>query len=243
MKDAPKTTPRNLHLKARSIILRVVLVVVVIGGLAWTGRYFGEYIPEFDAWIANLGIWGPIVFCLLFLICTGLLAPESILAVAAGVAFGMLEGFILVVVINFIGAILWFWIARKFLHSWVHRALDRHRNLEAIEKATAKQGFKLMVLLRLGPFSYGFLNLILGTSDVRFWPYALALVGVIPGNVATVYFGAVAKHVAKKAAHADNLSETHFMVMIGGFAVTIAIVAFIAHVAHKAIKEIQAETT
>ena len=236
----PATKPKaKKHLKARSIILHIIIVVVVIGALAWLGRYFGEYIPEFEIWIKNLGIWGPIVFALLFLLITGLQAPESLLAVAAGVAFGFLEGIILVVIINVIGAVLWFWIARKLLRSWVHRVLERHPKLEAIEEATAKEGFKLMVLLRLGPFSYGMLNFMLGASDAKFWPYAFALIGVIPGNLVTVYFGAVANHVAKKAAHADNLSDTHFVVMIVGFAVTIIVVAIVAHVAHRALKKYQ----
>ena len=115
--------------------------------------------------------------------------------------------------------------------------------LEAVEKATAKEGFKLMVLLRMGPFSYGMLNFMLGASDVRFWPYAFSLIGIIPGNFATVYFGTMAKHVAKKAANSDNLSHTHFVIMGVGFAVTIIVVAVIAHVARKALKKYQVETT
>lgn len=233
---------KKRHLKTRSIILRVVLAVAIIGALAWAGQYFGEYIPAFESWIKGLGVWGPVVFALLFLVITGLQAPESILAIAAGVAFGMLEGILLVIAVNVIGAIFWFWIARKFLSNWVHRALERHPKLEAIEEATAKEGFKLMVLLRMGPFSYGMLNFMLGASDVRFWPYAFALIGVIPGNIATVYFGTVAKHVAKKAADADDLSNTHFYIMIAGFAVTIAIVAIVAHVARRALKKYQTES-
>lgn len=231
------------HLKTKSIILRIVIAAVVIGLLAWLGRYFGQYIPEVESWIKGLGIWGLIVFAILFLIITGLQAPESILAIAAGVVFGFAEGLALVIVVNIIGAILWFWIARKFLRGWVHRVLERHPKLEAIEQATAQEGFKLMVLMRLGPFSYGMLNFMLGASDVRFWPYAFALIGAIPGNIATVYFGNVASHVAKHAADSDDLSNPHFYIMIGGFVVTIIVVAIVAHVARRALKKYQAEST
>jgi uncharacterized membrane protein YdjX (TVP38/TMEM64 family) len=227
--------PRR-NLKARSIIVRVVLVVVIIGILAIAGRWFGGEIQPLEDWIRSIGIWGPIVFCLIFLLITGLQLPESILAVSAGVIFGLGAGLAILITINIIGAILWFWIARKFLRNWVHRVLGRHPKLEVIEKATANEGFKLMVLLRLGPFSYGALNFILGASDVRFWPYCLALIGVLPGNFATVYFGSMADHVAKKAAHADY-DDPHFALMAIGFAVTILVVSVIGHVAHKALKK------
>ena len=227
--------PRR-NLKARSIILRVIVLAVIIGIVAIAGRWFGGEIQPLEEWIRSIGIWGPIVFCLIFLLITGLQLPESILAVAAGVIFGLGEGLSILIVINVIGAIFWFWIARTYLRNWVHRVLGRHPKLEIIEKATANEGFKLLVLLRLGPFSYGALNFILGASDVRFWPYCLALIGMIPGNFATVYFGSLADHVAKKAAHADN-DDPHFVLMAIGFTVTILVVSIIAHVAHKALKK------
>ena len=238
-----KNEPRRHPLKSRSIMLRVILAVLAIGILAIVGRWFGSEIGPFEDWIRNLGFWGPIAFCLLFLIVTGLQLPESLMAIAAGVAFGLPVGLAILVFINIVGAILWFWVARKYLRGVVHRILSRHPKLEAIEQATAMEGFKLIVLLRMGPFSYGTLNLMLGASDVRFWPYCLALVGVIPGNFATVYFGSMARHVASKAADSDNLSDTHFILMAIGFGVTLTVVSIIARVAHDALKKYQLEVS
>ena len=232
---------KHRALKGKSILLRIAIAILVIGMLAIAGRWFGSEIGPFEDWIRSLGFWGPIIFCVIFLVITGLQLPESIMAIAAGVAFGLPEGLAILVAANIIGAILWFWIARRFLTGMVHRILSRHPKMEAIEQATAMEGFKLIVLLRLGPFSYGALNFMLGASDVRFWPYCLALIGVIPGNFATVYFGSMAKHVASKAANADNLSDTHFVIMAIGFAVTLAVVGIIARVAHDALKKYQLE--
>ena len=228
-------------LRGRSILARIGVVILAIGLVALAGRWFGAQIQPFESWIDGLGFWGPIAFCAIFILFTGLQLPESIMAVAAGVAFGLGEGLVILVAVNFMGAILWFWVARKFLRGTVRRILARHPRMEAVEKATALQGFKLIVLLRLGPFSYGALNFMLGASDVRFRPYCLALVGVVPGNFATVYFGSMAKHVASKAAHADNLSDTHFAIMAVGFAVTVAVVAMIAKIAHDSLKRYQLE--
>ena len=126
----------------------------------------------------------------------------------------------------------------------VNRVTPTDWRAVTIEQATADQGFKLMVLLRLGPFSYGFLNLVLGASKVRFWPYTLALVGVIPGNFATVYFGTLATHVAKKSVKhgsVDNLDPAHFYMMGFGFLVTLVVVVIIAHIARHTLKKYELE--
>lgn len=232
-----RTEAPSRHLHARSILLRVVFALCAVAALAFAGRWFGAEIVPIEDWIRSIGFWGPLVFCLLFILITGAQLPESLLAVTAGVLFGLGEGLVILIAVNVIGAIFWFWIARRFLRNWVHRVLGRHPKLEAVEKATASQGFRLMVLLRLGPFSYGALNFMLGASDVRFRPYCLALVGMIPGNFATVYFGSVAKHVAKHAAGADNLDQSHFIMLVSGFVVTVLVVGIIAHVARKALRD------
>ena len=224
------------------IVLKVLVIIAVILAIGFGGRYFGQMIPQFENWVTSIGIWGPFVFVVLFILLTGMQLPESVLAVAAGVAFGLVKGFALVVLVNFLGAIVWFWIARWFLRKFVTRFLRKHPKLSAIEEATTDEGFKLMVLLRLGPFSYGFLNLALGASDSKFKPYLLSLIGVIPGNFATVYFGSMAAHVAKRAAHADNLSDAHFAIMGFGFVVTITVLIIVTHVARQALKNYELKT-
>lgn len=228
----------------RRILIRVAAVVGCIGLVAVLGYFFGQYVVQFEGWVRSLGVWGPVIFVVAFLVLTGLQVPESVLAVAAGACFGLAEGIGLTIGVNFVGALLWFLVARHLLRGVVNTFLARHPKLNAIEQATASQGFKLMLLLRLGPFSYGFLNLALGVSSVRIKPYLLALVGVIPGNVATVYFGSLATHVAKrsvKGASMDNLSDLHFVLMGFGFLVTLVVVVVIAHVARHTLKKYELE--
>ena len=228
----------------RRILSKILGVLLIIGAVAVLGYFFGQYVPDFEQWVKSIGIWGPIIFALAFLVLTGLQVPESVLAVSAGVCFGLVWGIIYVVVVNIAGAIIWYWIARSLLSGKVRQFLAKHPKLQAVEQATADQGFKLMVLLRLGPFSYGFLNLVLGASRVRFWPYTLALVGVIPGNFATVYFGTLATHVAKKSVKhgsVDNLDPAHFYMMGFGFLVTLVVVVIIAHIARHTLKKYELE--
>ena len=236
----PTYQPHHL----RKILTKIITVLLMIGGIAVMGYFFGQYVKQFEGWVQSIGIWGPVIFIIAFLILTGAQVPESVLAVAAGASFGLKDGIILVILVNIAGAIIWFWIARLLLARFVNKFMGKHPKLEAIEQATADEGFKLMVLLRLGPFSYGFLNVALGVSKARFWPYTLALIGVIPGNFATVYFGSLASHVAKKTVKqgsVDDLSSAHFYLMGFGFLVTLIVVVIIAHVARHTLKKYELE--
>jgi uncharacterized membrane protein YdjX (TVP38/TMEM64 family) len=85
------------------------------------------------------------------------------------------------------------------------------------------------------------LNAILGASNVKLMPYLLSLIGTFPGNFATVYFGAVAQHMAQKSAGTDTLSTAHEISLVVGFVVTIIVFLFVGHVAHHAIESAEEE--
>ncbi|MCH2161270.1 MAG: VTT domain-containing protein, partial [Phycisphaerales bacterium] len=129
-----------------------------------------------------------------------------------------------------------FWMYRLLFRNRVKRFLAKHPKLNAVEEAVSSQGFRLMALLRLGPFNYTVLNAVLGASEVRFRAFMFALIGAFPGNFATVYFGFVARHIAMKRAGTDNLSTAHEIIAIVGFVVTVVVCLFVGHVARHALK-------
>ena len=223
------------------ILLRIGLIGLAIALIAIFGKWLGGQLPVFESWIKSLGWWGPLVFLGLFIVLTLLQVPESLLAIAGGVAFGLWAGFCWVILANVCGAAIGFWCYRLLFRHRLQLILNRHPKMKAVTDAVASKGFKLMVLLRLGPFNYSMLNAVLGASQVRFLPFMLALVGAFPGNFATVYFGTVAKHIAQKRAGTDNLDTTHEIVLIAGFVVTIIVCLFIAHVARHALKQAAAD--
>ena len=142
---------------------------------------------------------------------------------------------------NVCGAAVGFWCYRLLLRHRLQAILQRHQKMKAVTDAVAARGFRLMVLLRLGPFNYSMLNAVLGASEVRFLPFMFALIGAFPGNFATVYFGTLARHIAQKRAGTDNLDTTHEIILISGFVVTIIVFLFIAHVARHALKQAAAD--
>ena len=51
----------------------------------------------------------------------------------------------------------------------------RWRKWEVIDKAIEKEGWKLLVLLRLSPLvPYNLLNITMAATKIHFWPFAIA---------------------------------------------------------------------
>lgn len=235
-----KAVAKSPH-RWRRILLRLFLIGLAVALVAIFGKWLGTQLPLFEDLIKRLGWWGPVVFLAIFIILTLLQVPESLLAIAGGVAFGLWYGFGWVILANICGAAVGFWCYRILLRHKLESILQKHPKMEMVVRAVASKGFKLMVLLRLGPFNYSMLNAVLGASEVRFLPYMLALIGAFPGNFATVYFGTIATHIARKRVGTDNLDTTHEIVLITGFVLTILVFLFIAHVARHALKQAQAD--
>ena len=221
------------------MVLGAAGLVVIL--LVFFGQWLGEQLPFFEAWIKSLGWWGPAAFVVAFTVLTMVQIPESFLAIAAGVIFGLQEGLGIVIFANIVAALIAFWFYRFLFKSRLERMLKNHPKTHAVESAITAKGFKLMVLLRLGPFNYSVLNAILGASDVKVMPYLFSLIGTFPGNFATVYFGAVAQHMARKSAGTDTLSTAHEISLVVGFVVTIIVFLFVGHVAHHAIERAEAD--
>ena len=138
-----------------------------------------------------------------------------------------------------IGAILIFFISRKLLYKPVRRRMEQHPKLMAFDEAAGKQGFKLMFLLRLAPVNYSLLCYVLSVSSAKFRPYALACLGMFPGNISTVYFGFTARHVTEVASHQASTNWVKETSIYAGLGFAILASAVVARIAMRAVKKMQ----
>jgi len=220
-------------------LLRCLVGALILAVLYLLIHFLEPYMPDLRALVTSLGLWGPLVYCVIFIVLTVLFFPESIIAIAAGTLFGFWMGIVWVVVAGTIGAALIFLIGRKFFYTPVRGQLQKHPRLMAFDEAAGKEGFKLMFLLRLSPLNYSLLCYVLSVSSAKFRPYVLACLGMFPGNISTVYFGFTARHVTEVAAHqasTDWVKEVSIYVGLG-FAILASTV--VARVAMRAVKKMQ----
>ena len=223
----------------RKILLQCLLGAIVLTGLFLLIHFLEPWMPSIRTWVKSLGAWGPLAYCLLFIILTIFFFPESVIAIAAGTLFGFWMGILWVVVAGTIAAILIFGLTRSMFRGNIRQRLKQHPKLLAFDEAAGREGFKLMFLLRMAPLNYSLLCYLLAVSSARFKPYALACLGMFPGNISTVYFGYAARHVTEVASHnqpTDWVKETSIYT---GLAFTIIASTIVARIAMRTVRKMQ----
>ncbi|MEO8128913.1 MAG: TVP38/TMEM64 family protein [Bryobacteraceae bacterium] len=144
-----------------------------------------EWANGFQRWIEGLGAFGFVAFAAVYIVATVLLVPVSVLTVVAGLAFGVVAGFPLVVLSATIGATLAFLVARYWLHDRVNALVGKRPGLKAVNQAISEEGWKIVALLRLSPvLPINLQNYFYGVTDVKLIHYIPAtFLGILPGTL------------------------------------------------------------
>jgi len=199
------------------------------------------YMPKVENFIVALGVWGPILFILLFILGTTILFPEAIFALAAGAIFGIWWGLIWMTIAGTIASLVMFFIGRNILKLPVETLLQKHPKLQAFNKAVSN--FKIIALLRLSPFNYSALCYLASVSKLKFSSYTYASIAMIPGFLSTTYIGYAAKHaadLAKTYKETGKLpagdSVVHEITVYGGLLIAVGVSFAVAKIALKAVK-------
>jgi uncharacterized membrane protein YdjX (TVP38/TMEM64 family) len=111
---------------------------------------------------------------------------------------------------------------------YVEKVLKDKPTFQNLDKAISKEGFKLMLLLRLSPlFPFALSNYLYGASSINFWPYFFGTaIGFAPGTFAYVYAGRIGK-----ALTIDSASSEPWYVYVGGLAIVVALLKVAGDVA------------
>jgi uncharacterized membrane protein YdjX (TVP38/TMEM64 family) len=176
------------------LVWKGVAALAAVGALvaAWWLLPLASWIDTFRLWVAEQGIWGHVIFAMVYAVATVALAPGALLTLAAGVAFG-LQGFPTVVIGATIGAALAFLVGRYFARGWVERQIEKSRIFQAIDKAVEEDGWKIVGLMRLSPLvPFNLQNYFFGVTKVGFWPYVITtFFGIMPGALLYVWIGSL----------------------------------------------------
>ena len=223
----------------------VLIGLAVLAALILGGRQAGRYIPQFAAWVESLGFWGPLVFILGYAVATVAFIPGSLLTLAAGAIFGLVQGTIYTLVGATLGASAAFLVARYLARGAIERRIADNAKFAAIDRAVGKEGFKIVALLRLSPvFPFNLLNYSLGLTRVRFLDYFLASIAMLPGTLLYVYYGKAAGSLAAVAGGTQAEKGTGYWVTLGiGLLATVVVTTFITRLAGKALRQEIGEET
>ena len=195
-----------------------------------------DHVVELTDSMGNLGI---AYFGVAYCIAEILAVPAIPLTASAGFLFGPLKGTAVVLFSASIAAAVSFQIGRTLLRDYVENILQDYPKFAAIDKAIGREGFKLMLLLRLSPiFPFALSNYLYGASSINFPAFfGGTLLGFAPGTFAYVYTGYVGK-----ALTGDAGGDVYpWYVYLGGLTLFGGLLKVIADTATRVVEEIEAE--
>jgi uncharacterized membrane protein YdjX (TVP38/TMEM64 family) len=182
-------------------ILRALLVLLVLAAVVTALLWFKNtgLLDQALRWIKGLGPWAPLVFVVLYVATVVICMPAAILTAGGGFIFGMLGGSLYVLLAATIAANLNFLLGRHLARDWVSRKLQGNARFKALDDAVAREGWKIVALVRLAPvFPFSITSYAFGLTRVPLWEYFLANFAMIPGTLMYVYFGSVARDLTEK---------------------------------------------
>ncbi|MGH8982449.1 MAG: TVP38/TMEM64 family protein [Acidimicrobiia bacterium] len=179
------------------------------------------------------------VFFVAYVVSTVALLPGSILTLAAGFAYGPVWGLALASPASVTGATCAFLLGRTVLRGWAQRQVERSPRVRAIDAAVEREGFKLVLLLRLSPvFPFNLLNYALSLTRLTLGQYVLAsAIGMLPGTALYVYLGSLAPAAAELSSVSHGGSATRTALYVVGLLATVAVVVIATRAARRTLHD------
>lgn len=229
--DADETPPTGTRWGK---ILAGLLALVAVIALA---RAESDRIPDVLRAVDALGPWAAVAFVGLYAVAAVAWIPGSILTLAAGAIFGLVEGTVYTIIGATLGASLAFLVSRYLARGMIERRLGDSPKLRAVDEAIAREGAKVVFLIRLSPiFPFNALNYALGLTRVKFWEYVPAsALGMIPGTFMYVYAGHAAGQVAAGTAGAGPDGPGRWIFLALGLLATVAVTVLVTRTARRAL--------
>ncbi|HVA39427.1 MAG TPA: TVP38/TMEM64 family protein [Candidatus Binataceae bacterium] len=173
-------------------VIKIAIVLVLVLGSAWLLWAHSEWFENprlVKVEVLSWGIWGPLVYMLLYAVGPSFLVPGAVMTIAGGLAFGTLRGSVYSLVGADAGALIAFAAGRFLGRSFVEHVVGGR--FEKLLAHIGRHGFQIIFYLRLVPLiPYNALNLMAGASPITFRDYFWAsMIGMVPGTILFAFLG------------------------------------------------------
>lgn len=225
---------------ARPTWVWAVVIVLILAGLVLAASLvpLAQWTTELAARARSGGAVVVILFLVAYVVACVAFLPASILTLAAGFAYGPLWGLALASPASVAGATLAFLLGRTLLHGWASRMTRDSPRVEAIRRAAEREGFKIVLLLRLSPLvPFNALNYALSLSHVRLGTYvAASAIGMLPATALYAYLGSLAPTAAELWKAGETDGGPRLALYVAGLAATLLGVVIATRAARRALE-------
>jgi uncharacterized membrane protein YdjX (TVP38/TMEM64 family) len=215
-----------------------LLAAIALFALIWwylqVGSWFGQLAGRLREW----GAEGVALFLTVSVVAEIAMVPGSWLTLAAGFAYGPFRGLLVALPASVLGSTAAFLLGRTILRAWAASTAKRSVRLRALDSAVTKNGFRLILLLRLSPLvPFNVLNYALSMSAVSLGQYVLAsAIGMIPATLMYAYLGSLATAASSLAEAVAHGGRQRIAMEVAGLAATIGAVVVVTRAARQALE-------
>lgn len=172
--------------------VRLGLLLVLF--LLWRWKVFSFGLKDWIDLVQKSGALGVTLYIGLWAVLPAFFFPVALLALVGGAVFGLAAGSLYTFIGALINCSVMFFLPRFFGAEWLRsRLLSKLSPLwqERLIKAEGRQGFVLLILLRLIPIvPYNLINYGFGMTHMPFTTYLLgSALGIIPGTLVFINVG------------------------------------------------------
>ncbi|MGB5937499.1 MAG: TVP38/TMEM64 family protein [Ornithinimicrobium sp.] len=174
----------------RGWLIRGVVAVALLGTLAAAYRS-GLLQPDaVRDQVAAAGIWGPILFIVVYAVLALLPVPLGLFTILAGAVFGGIWGMVVVWIGAMLGALLGFFLAQSTLRPVVEPLISKYRgNVLRYLQGTGVFPVLALRLMPVAPFMA--INYVAGATGIPLRSYTIGTaLGMVPAVVLYVQVGA-----------------------------------------------------
>jgi uncharacterized membrane protein YdjX (TVP38/TMEM64 family) len=184
------------------MIGRIAAVLALLATLAFgvlaIRLWPDEILHATEAVIAAIHAMGPLGWVALALlqlvIATVGLLPASLLAIGAGLVYGVLEGFLIVAGATMLAAVISFAVSRSLFRPMILRAMARRPRVAAFDALMARDGWRSVCLIRLSPIMpFAATSLVLGLSSITLADFLVGTTASLPALLGYVLLGSLSE--------------------------------------------------
>lgn len=172
-----------------ALLLAILLIMFLLNYFGVVDFFFNTL--KLKLFLEGLGIWGMVIFAVLFVLATIFLIPGSVLVIVAGLVYGPIKGSIIALVSATIASVVCFVLARYLGREAISNRFKNNKVFQGVEEGLEKYGLEFLIITRLVPlFPYTLQNYAYGLTNMQLSKFAIiSFLTMIPGTLMYVLLG------------------------------------------------------
>jgi len=155
-----------------------------------SGFSLQEYPARVKEILAQVGVWGPIAYIVIYVFRPLLFFPATLLTAISGALFGPIGGIFYTMIGENLSANFTFLLGRYFMKDLAQQVMSRNPAARLMDCRFRENGFISVMIMRLIYLPFDLVGFMAGACDVRQVQFAAGtFLGIIPGMVSFVLLG------------------------------------------------------